>query len=94
MMLAEGDYVLDKAGSASAMVPSRDRPELAQELRLRGRVVAEAMRFEHMDDPFDGACHLSERLGNWFPDDWLYREDELTLEFDLDSLNGSFQGYA
>lgn len=48
--------------------------------RLRSAVAED---FEVIDDPFDGAPKVGERLGNWFPDNWLYNEDHATVEFEV-----------
>jgi hypothetical protein len=45
----------------------------------RLRPVAEGL--EVANDPFDAARQVGERLGDWFPDNWLYNEDDATLEF-------------
>ena len=49
----------------------------------------ETAAFEPSDDPIQGARHLSERLGGWFPDEWLYGEDDLTIEFHVHRLDKS-----
>jgi hypothetical protein len=64
------------------IVPAKDRSR------------TEAVGLESGNDAFNGSADLSECFGNLFPDNWLYSEDELVMEFEVRRIDRRTSGNA
>jgi hypothetical protein len=92
-----GGYVLDSAKCSLCQVTRLVGPEStatagAPEFEIvcvrAGRSRPETVSFELSDNVLDGAPHFAESFQDLFSDNWLYTEDDATMEFEVKKING------
>jgi len=75
-------------GAAETGAATAGAPEFEIVCVRAGRLWPKATGFEPANDVLDASAHLGENFQDGFPDNWLYSEDDITLEFEIKKLNG------